>query len=430
MHIVYNIIIQLYYLLIVIFSLFNDKAKNWLTGRKKIFEILEQKIEQNGNIIWFHCASLGEFEQGRPLIENLKNKMPESKILLTFFSPSGYEVRKNYNIANWVFYLPLDTKQNAIKFLKIVNPQMAIFVKYEFWYNYLNQLNKNKVPVFLISAIFRKNQIFFNWYGSWYKNILKFFSHIFVQDEDSLKLLNSISINDVTITGDTRFDRVYAIANETKEIDIVNEFSKDSFVIVAGSVWQPDINLLVNYINSSTDNLKFILVPHEINESNLKNIETSVKQNVIRFSKANNAELGKCKVLIIDNVGMLSALYKYGKIAYIGGGFGKGIHNILEAAVYGMPVIFGPNYKKFNEAVKLIENNGAISVSDQTELNNALNLLVKNEEKLKQMSFESKNFVIKNTGSTDKISSLLASHPLKSKIFFAIQLITLIICVN
>jgi len=356
--------------------------------------------------------------------------MPESKILLTFFSPSGYEVRKNYNIANWVFYLPLDTKQNAIKFLKIVNPQMAIFVKYEFWYNYLNQLNKNKVPVFLISAIFRKNQIFFNWYGSWYKNILKFFSHIFVQDEDSLKLLNSISINDVTITGDTRFDRVYAIANETKEIDIVNEFSKDSFVIVAGSVWQPDINLLVNYINSSTDNLKFILVPHEINESNLKNIETSVKQNVIRFSKANNAELGKCKVLIIDNVGMLSALYKYGKIAYIGGGFGKGIHNILEAAVYGMPVIFGPNYKKFNEAVKLIENNGAISVSDQTELNNALNLLVKNEEKLKQMSFESKNFVIKNTGSTDKISSLLASHPLKSKIFFAIQLITLIICVN
>jgi len=417
-------------LLIVIFSLFNDKAKNWLTGRKKIFEILEQKIEQNGNIIWFHCASLGEFEQGRPLIENLKNKMPESKILLTFFSPSGYEVRKNYNIANWVFYLPLDTKQNAIKFLKIVNPQMAIFVKYEFWYNYLNQLNKNKVPVFLISAIFRKNQIFFNWYGSWYKNILKFFSHIFVQDEDSLKLLNSISINDVTITGDTRFDRVYAIANETKEIDIVNEFSKDSFVIVAGSVWQPDINLLVNYINSSTDNLKFILVPHEINESNLKNIETSVKQNVIRFSKANNAELGKCKVLIIDNVGMLSALYKYGKIAYIGGGFGKGIHNILEAAVYGMPVIFGPNYKKFNEAVKLIENNGAISVSDQTELNNALNLLVKNEEKLKQMSFESKNFVIKNTGSTDKISSLLASHPLKSKIFFAIQLITLIICVN
>ncbi len=407
MQFVYNILIRIYYLLIVCVSPFNIKAKAWIVGRKKIFKKLEDAIINNSNIIWFHCASLGEFEQGRPVIEAYRKINPKHKILLTFFSPSGYEIRKNYSGADWVFYLPLDSKNNVKRFLNIVKPQKAVFVKYEFWYNYLNQLHKNKIPVYLISAIFRKQQIFFKWYGGWYCNILKCFKHIFVQNEESLSLLKSINVYNVTIAGDTRFDRVFEIVTNCKIITEAAEFSDGNKVVVIGSAWQQDEEVLVPFINKSPQNIKFIIAPHEIKETGLIRLENNILIPTVRFSQAKQNNLKSARVLIIDNVGMLSSIYKYGNIAYIGGGFGKGIHNILEAAVFGLPIVFGPNYKKFSEAVDLISEKGAFEINDLKSTEEIFNKLLNNEEFYIKTSQIAKTFVENRVGATVKIINVV-----------------------
>lgn len=403
----YCILIRLYYLTILIVSPFNIKAKSWIKGRKNLFQLLNNAIGGQTDVVWFHCASLGEFEQGRPVIEAYKVQNPDHKILLTFFSPSGYEIRKNYNGADWVFYLPLDTRSNVIKFLNIVKPCKVIFVKYEFWKNFLKELSKNNIPVYLISAIFRKDQLFFKWYGGWYRKLLNYFTHIFVQNEESFNLLSDINIVHISVAGDTRFDRVYEIASNAKVIEEAAKFSEGYKIIIVGSAWPKDEEILAPYINKSASEIKFIIAPHEISESALVKTEESISVPVVRFSKALKSDLKTTRVLLVDNVGMLSSLYKYGYIAYIGGGFGKGIHNILEAAVFGLPVFFGTNYHKFSEAVDLISEKGAFSVNSYNELEQHLNRLLSDNVYCQKTSDISKSFVESRIGATKKIMEFI-----------------------
>ncbi|MDA3779752.1 MAG: 3-deoxy-D-manno-octulosonic acid transferase, partial [Bacteroidales bacterium] len=363
MHYIYNFSIRVYFFLIKIASLFNNKAKLFVDGRKNLFNNLN-KIDSKNKLAWFHCASLGEFEQGRPLIEKLKKEHPEYKILLTFFSPSGFEIRKNYRMADYIFYLPVDTPKNAKKFVDLVKPDIVFFIKYEFWFNFLKEIKKNNIPLYVVSAIFRNKQSFFKWYGKRYRKELAAISHFFVQDDESKRLLAKININNVTVTGDTRFDRVYEISKQSKELPIINNFKNDTQVFIAGSTWKPDEEIITSYINKNHNKIKFIIAPHEIDETNIRRIENSIADNipVVRYSNANEKDLSSVRVLIVDNIGLLSSIYKYANIAYIGGGFGKGIHNILEAACYSIPVIFGSNYYKFNEAVELVKKRGAFSI--------------------------------------------------------------------
>jgi len=383
-------------------SLFNPKAKLWVKGRIEIFEFLQKNISDEDKIIWVHAASLGEFEQGRPIIEAIKEKHKEYKILLTFFSPSGYEVRKNYTFADIVCYLPIDTAKNAHKFINIVKPNKVFFVKYEFWKNYLKTLYKNKIPVYLVSGIFRKEQLFFKSTGKSYRKILNYFEHFFIQNQVSGNLLKSIDINNYTVCGDTRFDRVIDIAKSSKEFKEIAEFTENSKVIVAGSTWEKDEEILIDYINKNR-NVKLIIAPHEIKEQNLQRIENNLKQTVVRYSKIKEVNPKDYSVLIIDNIGMLSAVYKYGQVAYIGGGFGAGIHNILEAAVYGMPVLFGPKYQKFDEAKELIKLGGAFSISEITGFKEKADLFFADDISLKDTSAISKNFVETGAGAVDTI---------------------------
>lgn len=392
-----------YSLLIHIYSIFNEKARFFVRGRKNWEEILAQKIDTKAKYIWFHCASLGEFEQGRPVIEELKLRFPEYKIVLTFFSPSGYEIRKNYPLADVVAYLPMDTKRNANNFLNIVKPEKAFFVKYEFWYFYISELKKRNIPLYIISAIFRENQQFFKntpW-GKWYRKLLNQVDHLFVQNEKSGELLKTIGITNFTVSGDTRFDRVAAIAKSSKEIPIVDKFKGDSLLVIAGSTWKPDEELLAEFINQSS--IKFIIVPHEVSANNINRIHQLLKKPAISFSKVSETEIDKFQVLIIDSVGLLSSIYRHGNIAYIGGGFGVGIHNILEAATFGLPLIFGPNYKKFKEAVDLTSEGGAISISNSNELLNTLNNLIREKNELEKASVICRKYVAKNVGSTKHI---------------------------
>jgi 3-deoxy-D-manno-octulosonic-acid transferase len=407
---IYGIIIRLYYFSILVVSPFHSKAKAWLIGRKNLQERLRNAIQGQKNLIWIHCSSLGEFEQGRPVIEEYRRRNSDQKILLTFFSPSGYEIRKNYQGADWIFYMPLDIRSNVKWFLEIVQPQKVIFVKYEFWYNFLNALKQKNIPVYLISAVFRKEQLFFKWYGGWYRKILGFFTHIFIQNENSFDLLKSINVHPISIAGDTRFDRVYEIAENGKEIPEAVIFSKGSKIIVGGSTWPEDEEILIPFINKQITGVKFIIAQHEISENRLSKFEKSIESKVVRFSKATASELENAQVLLIDNIGMLSSLYKYGKIAYIGGGFGKGIHNILEAAVYGLPVFFGPNYQKFAEANELISQKGAFSITDYKEFSERITLLLNDTEYYKRTSLISKNYVVDRTGATQKIFSVLDSN--------------------
>jgi len=403
----YSLGLKFYYLVILLGSLFNRKARLWITGRKKIFDKIKNQLKPKNNLLWFHASSLGEFEQGRPLIEAVKKRNKSIKILLTFFSPSGYEIRKNYKTADYIFYLPLDTKKNAYKFIKLVNPSKAFFIKYEFWYHYLNQLQINKIPVYLVSANFRQNQVFFRWYGGWFRSILSKFTHIFVQNKMSERLLKNIGLDNLTISGDTRFDRVAEIAIQVKRIEIAEKFKQDSRVIIGGSTWEKDEEILVEFINTSSLNIKYIIAPHEIHESNIQRIIKSINKPVVRFSSANTGNINDYQVLIIDNIGMLSSLYRYADIAYIGGGFGVGIHNILEAATFGLPVVFGPNFGKFQEAVDLVESGGAFTVNNfdslKTQFENLLEKFEKNEA-----GKISREYVLKNQGATniilDKIS--------------------------
>ncbi|MDP4209484.1 MAG: glycosyltransferase N-terminal domain-containing protein [Bacteroidota bacterium] len=402
----YNNLIRLYNIAIRVAALTgNIKARQWVDGRKDIFRNLENKLQSGERRIWVHAASLGEFEQGRPLIEKIKEQHPEYKIFLTFFSPSGYEVRKNYAGADYIFYLPADTPGNARRFIDLVNPEKVFFIKYEFWYNYLSLLKKRDIPAYLCSSIFRSNQLFFKPYGGWYRKILSFFSHLFVQTEASALLLKNIGFTNVTVTGDTRFDRVYAIASQAREIDEVKTFVGDKQCLIAGSTWEPDEDLLSQYINETPSPLKYIIAPHEIQVSHIDRLEKSIQKKVVRFSSWKLNPSGDFDVLIIDNIGMLSSLYRYGQVAYIGGGFGKGIHNILEAATFGLPVLFGPNHKKFQEALDLIDAKGAFPIQCFTGLKNQLDRLFNDPQYLQTSGNTAGNFVKQNIGATNKILS-------------------------
>lgn len=406
MTVLYNLGIRIFYLLLIIASCFNTKARNWLHGRKGLMKNLTGKLSGKDPVIWFHASSLGEFEQGRPLMEALKKTMPEYKILLTFFSPSGYMVQKNYEGADFVFYLPLDTKGNARKFLEIVNPEITFFIKYDYWYHFLHQLKKRKGRVYLISAIFRPQQLFFKSYGAWYRNLLQYFDLIFVQDTRSVELLATISVTNVKLSGDTRFDRVAQIASESKRIETAERFTSGKFTYVCGSTWEKDEDIIAKYINQTSPGSKFIIAPHEISESHIETLQRKIEKKTIRFSKAGEKP-EEADVLLIDNIGMLAAIYKYGKVAYIGGGFGTGIHNILEAAVYGMPVIFGPNYKRFNEAVELIKDGGAFSITSFNECKQIFDELYSKKSDYQGASEATRGFVTRNLGATATILKYL-----------------------
>ena len=405
MKIIYSIGIYLYGVLIFIASLFNEKARLLRKGQHQAFALLKEKLDLNARYVWFHAASLGEFEQGRPVMEQLKRDKPETKILLTFFSPSGYEIRKNYAGADIVSYLPLDIPGNAWYFVNLVKPSKAIFIKYEFWPNYLLALQAANVPVFSISSIFRPEQVFFKGYGNWYKSLLKTFKHIFVQDKPSQELLQAHGINNVSVAGDTRFDRVADLASQAKSIPLVEAFVKDAQkVIVAGSTWPKDEELLVRYLKEHAD-VKLILVPHEIHDAHLSGIFKLLGNDFIRYTQADDSNILSSNCLIVDTIGLLSSIYRYTHVAYIGGGFGVGIHNILEAAVYNVPVVFGPNYQKFREARELITAGGAFSISDYETLEAQLNKLFVDDEAGKIAG----EYVKQNTGATEMIINLLAN---------------------
>ncbi len=404
--IIYNLAIRFLEVVYRVASLFHPKAKLFIKGRKDQQELILQAFAQESSkIIWIHAASLGEFEQGRPVIEALKAELPTFKIVLTFFSPSGYEVRKKYALADWVFYLPFDTPANAKNWVETINPTLAIFIKYEFWFNYSAQLSKRKITTISISSIFRKDQLFFKSYGAFYASILKNFSHFFVQNQNSKELLSSIGIDNVTLAGDTRFDRVNQIGLQPTKIGVAELFKNSQKVMVVGSCWPEDFEVLSTFINEQQHQLKFIIAPHEITEEFLSFIEQSTKGRSIRFSKANQAiDLKTFQVLLIDNVGMLSQLYQYGEFAYVGGAFGKGLNNILEAATFGVPIFFGnKNFSKFQEANELIRRGGAFAVGNSFYLKQAYERLVMFPENFLLACQVNKKYVKENVGATEKI---------------------------
>ena len=405
----YNLGIRLYILLVNIVSPFNAKAKLWLNGRKNWRQKVKSAIPKGTDTAWIHCSSLGEFEQGRPLIESLKTRFPNLKIVLTFFSPSGYEVRKNYAGADYIFYLPIDTNRNANDFIELINPRMVIFVKYEFWYHYLRGLKKRNIPTYVVSAIFRENQAFFKWYGAWYRQFLLNFEYLFVQNKHSQDLLNKIGIGNVLVTGDTRFDRVARVATEAKTIPFVEQFCNGEKVIVAGSTWPKDEELLIEYIKQNSQKAKLIIVPHEIDASHIQSIFQSLTVETVLYSHNQKVNPQNARVLIVDTIGLLSSIYRYGHIAYIGGGFGVGIHNTLEAATFGLPIIFGPNYHKFQEAKDLIALKAAFSINTFYELLDFLNLLLGDEQSCTQAGSNSKKLVLSGVGATDRILDQIAS---------------------
>ena len=404
----YNISIYLYSFFIQIASVFNSKARLWVDGRKDIFERIHAALEdeptgEERKIAWFHCASLGEFEQGRPVIEEFRSRFPAYKIFLTFFSPSGFEVRKNYKDADYIFYLPADTRLNAERFISIVNPRMVFFIKYEYWYNYLRCLHNKEIPFYIISAIFRPGQHFFKWYGSWFRDQIKQVTCFFLQDNESAKLLLKIGINRFSVTGDTRFDRVYAIARQFHSYPLIEEFCRDSQVILAGSSWAEDEEILFPMMNKSGSSLRFIIAPHETHSERISSLISRLKIPALRYSEAGNENIHDFRVLIIDSIGILAHLYQYPFIAYIGGGFGSGIHNILEAAAFGVPVIFGPNYKKFREAKELISLGGAFTISDANQFIQITNRLLTHTEEYSTSSVICYQYVQEHKGVTEKI---------------------------
>ncbi len=399
MGLIYNIFISIYGIGVFVFSLFNQKAKKLRIGQAGALSLLKTTIDPNARYIWFHAASLGEFEQGRPVMEQLKKENPETKILLTFFSPSGYEIRKNYTGVDVISYLPLDTKASAQKFVRLLNPSKAIFIKYEFWPNYILELQKANVPVYSISAIFRPSQVFFNWYGGWYRNLLKSFAHIFVQDKNSLKLLVDNGFTNVSVAGDTRFDRVADLVQQAKTISLIESFVQNSNkVIVAGSTWPKDEELLVRYLKLHPD-MKLILVPHEIHQAHILGISKLLDGKFVRYTDLNEQNAMTTNCIVVDTIGLLSSIYRYANVAYIGGGFGVGIHNTLEAAVWNVPVVFGPNYQKFREARELIAIGGAFSIQLYELLEAQFDALLK-DNKAGKIAGE---YVKNNTGATDLI---------------------------
>lgn len=402
----YNITVLFTDFLLKRLGIFSSKMKLFVNGRKSVFGTLEQKINSSDKTIWFHAASLGEYEQGLPVMEKIKEKFPNHKIVVTFFSPSGYEVRKNNSIADATVYLPLDTKSNAKCFLKLVHPEMVFFIKYEFWPNYLNELKKSNVTTYLISGIFRENQAFFKWYGGFYRKALKTFEYFFVQNESSKKLLQSLGFQNIKISGDTRFDRVVAILERDNSLDFIANFKDNKTTIVIGSSWPKDEEILINYINQSHENIKFIIAPHNIKEEQISNLKSQITKKTVLFSEKNNTDLSNFNVFIIDTIGILTKIYSYADIAYVGGGFGNpGVHNLLEPATFGIPIIVGPNYSHFAEATALVHQEGCISINNQNELNEAFDNLISNEDIRHEKGHICETFVQMNKGATQTIMS-------------------------
>lgn len=403
---IYNLAIYIYVSAVRLAALFSKKVSKMVKGEQEAFTVLKQKIDPQAKYIWFHAASLGEFEQGRPLIEAIRARYPEYGILLTFFSPSGYEVRKNYRGADVVCYLPFDKRRNVRKFLDIAHPCMAFFIKYEFWKNYLDELHKRQIPVYSVSSIFRRGQVFFKWYGGTYRNVLRDFSHLFVQNELSKRFLAKIGIQQVTVVGDTRFDRVLQIRDEAKDLPLVERFKNGATTFIAGSSWQPDEDLFIDYFNNHPE-VKMIIAPHVIDENHLVEITGKLKRPYVFYTRADERNIAKADCLIVNCFGLLSSIYRYGEIAYIGGGFGVGIHNTLEAAVYGIPVIFGPRYQNFQEAVGLIEAGGAYSIKNREELYGLLDRLLADETFRKEAGAKAGAYVTGHAGATDKILGMI-----------------------
>jgi 3-deoxy-D-manno-octulosonic-acid transferase len=409
--VIYDIALFLFPVLLRLVSPIHAKAKLMIDGRKHWEEELENST-LDGPTIWFHCASLGEFEQGRPLIEHIKKSHPNYGIFITFFSPSGYEVRKDYEVADYICYLPFDNKRNAIKLIELVNPSMAIFIKYEFWYNYLSELKNKRIPTFSISAIFRPDQQFFKKNGQFFRKMLACFDQFFVQNEASKNLLNKQGFNNVMVSGDTRFDRVKEVCSNPDKNVIASQFKGHGKVMVIGSSWPEDIEVLLPIINSSENKLKFIIAPHEVEKSKINKLCSKITSDFQLYSQVSDAKIHESKVLIIDNIGMLSSLFQYGDIAYIGGAFGEGLHNILEAATFGMPIVFGrgKDNHKYQEAVDLVDLGGAFEISDSPELKKLLDRLLDDEAYLESTSKICSDYVDKNAGATERIMNSLINY--------------------
>ena len=402
---IYNLVIYLYLLGVAVYSRFDEKVRMMWRGEREAFRILREKVDPNAKYVWFHAASLGEFEQGRPLIERLRKEHPEYKILLTFFSPSGYEVRKNYEGADIICYLPLDTITNARRFLRLVQPVAAFFIKYEFWYNYLHILKHRGVPVYSVSSIFRPEQVFFKWYGRQYRRVLNCFTHFFVQNEISKELLAKIHITNVTVVGDTRFDRVLQIKEAAKQLPIVEAFKQNDQVFVAGSSWAPDEEIFIPYFKKHPE-WKMIIAPHVIGEEHLRQIEKLLEgRKVVRYTEATETDARNADVLIIDCFGLLSSIYHYGEIAYVGGGFGVGIHNVLEAAVWDVPVFFGPNNQRFQEAQGLKAAGGGFDFEIAEAFKQQMDIFLTDAEKLRTAGVQAGKFVQSLAGATEKVLS-------------------------
>jgi 3-deoxy-D-manno-octulosonic-acid transferase len=410
---IYNLIVVFADFILKIAALFNPKIKLFVGGRKSVYKVLSNKIKAYDKTIWFHAASLGEYEQGLPVMERMKSRFPNHLIVLTFFSPSGYEVRKNNTIADVTVYLPLDTQSNVEKFMEIVRPDIAFFIKYEYWSNYLNALKNRETPTYLISGIFREDQLFFKWYGGFYRNALNAFEHFFVQNSKSKDLLLKLGKLNVTVSGDTRFDRVASILNRDNSLEFIEEFKNNSLTIVVGSSWPKDESMLVSYINS-TENVKFIIAPHNIKTEQIQALKNSISKKTILFSEvdftsSNPINLADFDVFIIDTIGILTKIYSYADIAYVGGGFGNpGVHNILEPATFGVPIVIGPNYSHFPEATALVNMEGCTSVSTQEELNEAFDNLIQNQDIRFEKGHICSTFVEMNKNATEIIMNHIA----------------------
>ena len=406
---IYNLIVQIASFLLRLIAFFSHKIKLFVEGRKNVFEIIQQNINPKDKTIWFHAASLGEYEQGLPVIEEIKIKYPNHKIVITFFSPSGYEVRKNNSVADVTVYLPLDTRKNANYFLKLVHPEMVFFIKYEYWPNYLNELQKLKTPTYLISGVFRKNQMFFKWYGGFYRKALNSFNYFFVQNENSKNLLLKLGKTNVSVSGDTRFDRVATILEKDNSLDFISEFKNNTLTVVVGSSWPKDETLLVDFINNTSEKVKFIIAPHNIKKEQIQELKNSISKKVILFSELPTKNLAHFDVFIIDTIGILTKIYSYADIAYVGGGFGNpGVHNILEPATFGIPIIIGPNYSHFAEATALVNMGGCEAISNITELNDVFTKLFKNEVIREEKGHICSTFVKMNKGATSIIMNKIS----------------------
>lgn len=403
----YNLLIRLTAFFLPVTGIFSSKMKSFIHGRKYVWDYLNKEINPQEQYIWFHVSSLGEYEQGLPIMQEMRKNFPEYKILLSFFSPSGYEIRKNNPVADITIYLPLDTPKNAKKFIDLVQPKIAFFVKYDFWPNYLKQLKNKNIRTFLVSGIFREKQLFFKKSGKFYRKSLQAFEHFFVQDDNSQKLLQSIGYSNITIAGDTRFDRVYEITLQQTNLPHIETFIDNKLCVIFGSTWVKDEELISSFINQNKQDIRYIIVPHDIKEKNIARLESSLKKKSVRYTKSTTTEIKNSEVFIIDTIGLLTRIYRYADMAYVGGGFGAGIHNILEPATYGLPVIIGPEYDKFKEARDLVSQKSCMVVTNQVTFDQAMNQLINNEELRRKSGQNNSGYVEKQRGATDKIINYL-----------------------